>query len=84
MYVKLLKNKLIYIFYQIKKVLYHAEEIGISLGTGLSRVWHHVNDFVNEKADQKITYPTGGFLPIGPIRNLLMRTMVMTIMINLA
>jgi len=65
-------------------VLYHAEEIGISLGTGLSRVRHCVNDFVDEKADQKITCPTGGFLPIGPIRNLLMRMMMMTIMINLA
>jgi len=37
-----------------------------------------------KKADQKITCPTGGFLPIGPIWNLLMRTMMMTIMINLA
>jgi len=30
-------------------VLYHAEEIGISLSTGLNRVWHRVNDFVDEK-----------------------------------
>src|ERR1043165_1819324 len=36
-YVKLLKNKTDIYIYQIKKVLYHAEEIGISLGTGLSR-----------------------------------------------
>ena len=36
-------------------MLYHVEEIGISLGTGLSRVRHRVNDFVDEKADQKIT-----------------------------
>jgi hypothetical protein len=34
-------------------VLYHAEEIGISLGTGLSRVRHRVNDFVDEKSRPK-------------------------------
>ena len=64
-------------------MLYHAEEIGISLGTGLSHVRYRVNDFVNEKTDQKITCLIGGFYPIGPIQNLLMRTMI-TIMINLA
>ena len=38
-------------------MLYYAEEIGISLGTGLSRVWHCVNDFVDEKSQPKDNMP---------------------------
>lgn len=38
-------------------MLYHAEEIGISLGTGLSRVRHRVNDFVDEKSRPKDNMP---------------------------
>ena len=50
MYVKLLKNKTDIYILSDKEVLYHAEEIGISLSTGLSRVRHCVNDFVDEKS----------------------------------
>ena len=38
-------------------MLYYAEEIGISLGTGLSRVRHRVNDFVDEKSRPKDNMP---------------------------
>jgi hypothetical protein len=38
-------------------MLYHAEEIGTSLGTGLSRVRHRVNDFVDEKSRPKDNMP---------------------------
>src|SRR5436853_4468746 len=41
------KNKTDIYILSDKKVLYHAEEIGISLDIGLSRIGHHINDFVN-------------------------------------
>ena len=48
---------IIFFYYQIKKILHRAEEIAINVGTGLTRIRHRSDNYIDRKNKPKDNVP---------------------------